>query len=324
MKKLLVVLFTAAAAISIMAISTVLRADNFPSHTITFVSVFGPGSASDTLCRIIADPLSTALKVPVIVEDRPGADGVVAALYEQHAPPDGYTLMMATNSPLSADPFLLKDVTYDPIKDFTPVTRVGSFTLALVVNPALPIHSIKELIDYAKANPGKLSFASGNTAGIVGGKTLAHFAGLDMLHVPYKSSPPAMEDVIAGRVSMMIVDFTVAIPHIASGQVRAIAVTRIKRSPYFPDLPTMDEAGLTGYDLDAWAGLVAPGGTPPDVVAKLNTALRPIIDSPDVQAKFKNVGFQGFSSTPAEFADFIKLQLGKWQKMVKDADIQAE
>jgi tripartite-type tricarboxylate transporter receptor subunit TctC len=324
MKKLFAVLVTAAAAISIMAISTVLRADNFPSHTITFVSVFGPGSASDTLCRIIADPLSTALKVPVIVEDRPGADGVVAALYEQHAPPDGYTLMMATNSPLSADPFLLKDVTYDPIKDFTPVTRVGSFTLALVVNPALPIHSIKELIDYAKANPGKLSFASGNTAGIVGGKTLAHFAGLDMLHVPYKSSPPAMEDVIAGRVSMMIVDFTVAIPHIASGQVRAIAVTRIKRSPYFPDLPTMDEAGLTGYDLDAWAGLVAPGGTPPDVVAKLNTALRPIIDSPDVQAKFKNVGFQGFSSTPAEFADFIKLQLGKWQKMVKDADIQAE
>ncbi len=321
MKKLFVVLVAAAAAISI---STVLRADNFPSRTITFVSVFGPGSASDTICRIIADPLSQKLGQPVIVEDRPGADGVVAAQYVQHASPDGYTLMMATNSPLSADPFLLKDVSYDPIKDFTPVTRVGSFTLALVVNPNLPIHSVKELVDYAKANPGKLSFASGNTAGIVGGKTLAHFANLDMLHVPYKSSPPAMEDVIAGRVSMMIVDFTVAMPHIASGQVRAIAVTRLKRSPFFPDLPTMDEAGLTGYDLDAWAGLVAPGGTPPDVVAKLNTALRPIIDSPDVQAKFKNVGFQGFSSTPADFADFIKLQLGKWQKMVKDADIQAE
>jgi tripartite-type tricarboxylate transporter receptor subunit TctC len=321
MKKLFAVLVAAVAAISI---STVLRADNFPSHTITFVSVFGPGSASDTICRIIADPLSAVLKQPVIVEDRPGADGVVAAQYVQHASPDGYTLMMATNSPLSADPFLLKDVTYDPVKDFTPVTRVGSFTLALVVNPGLPIHSVKELVDYAKANPGKLSFASGNTAGIVGGKTLAHFANLDMLHVPYKSSPPAIEDVIAGRVSMMIVDFTVAMPHIASGQVRAIAVTRLKRSPFFPDLPTMDEAGLTGYELDAWAGLVAPGGTPPDVVAKLNTALRPIIDSPDVQAKFKNVGFQGFSSTPADFGDFIKVQLGKWQKMVKDADIQAE
>jgi tripartite-type tricarboxylate transporter receptor subunit TctC len=319
MKKLALVVAAAAALFS-----TSLRAEDYPSRPITFVSVFGPGSASDTICRIIADPLSAALKVPVIVEDRPGADGVVAAQYVQHAAPDGYTLMMATNSPLSADPFLLKDVSYDPVKDFTPVSRVGSFTLMLVINPSLPFHSVKDLVDYAKANPGKLSFASGNTAGIVGGKTLAHWAGIDMLHVPYKSSPPAIEDVIAGRVSMMFADFTVAMPHVAAGQVRALAVTRLKRSPFFPDLPTMDEAGIEGFDLDAWAGLVAPAGTPPDVVAKLNAALRPIIDSPDVQAKFKNVGFQGFSSTPGELGDFIKLQLGKWQKMVKDANIEAE
>jgi len=318
--KMLALVVAAAAAL----FSTALRADDFPSRPITFVSVFGPGSASDTICRIIADPLSAALKVPVIVEDRPGADGVVAAQYVQHAAPDGYTLMMATNSPLSADPFLLKDVSYDPVKDFTPVSRVGSFTLMLVINPSLPFHTVKELVDYAKANPGKLSFASGNTAGIVGGKTLAHWAGLDILHVPYKSSPPAMEDVIAGRVSMMFADFTVAMPHVSAGQVRPLAVTRLKRSPYFPDLPTMDEAGIEGFDLDAWAGLVAPAGTPPAVIAKLNAALRPIIDSPDVQAKFKNVGFQGFSSTSGEFGDFIKLQLGKWQKMVKDANIQAE
>ena len=232
--------------------------------------------------------------------------------------------MMATNSPLSADPFLLRDVSYDPVKDFTPVTRVGSFTLMLLVNPSLPIHSVKELVDYAKANPGKVSFASGNTAGVVGGKTLQHWAGLDMLHVPYKSSPPAIEDVIAGRVSMMIVDFTVAMPHVASGQVRALAVTRLQRSTLFPDLPTMDQAGITGFELDAWAGLVAPAVTPPAVVNKLNTALRKIIDDPDTQAKFRNVGFQGFSSTPGEFGDFIKVQLGKWQKMIKDADIQAE
>jgi tripartite-type tricarboxylate transporter receptor subunit TctC len=318
MKKLALVV--AAAAL----FSTALRADDFPSRPITFVSVFGPGSASDTICRIIADPLSAALKVPVIVEDRPGADGVVAAQYVQHASPDGYTLMMATNSPLSADPFLLKDVSYDPVKDFTPVTRVGSFTLMLVINPGLPFNSVKDLVDYAKANPGKLSFASGNTAGIVGGKTLAHWAGLDLLHVPYKSSPPAMEDVIAGRVSMMFADFTVAMPHVSAGQVRALAITRLKRSPFFPDLPTMDEAGITGFDLDAWAGLVAPAGTPPAVVAKLNAALRTIIDSPDVQAKFKNVGFQGFSSTPGEFGNYIKVQLGEWQKMIKDANIQAE
>ena len=320
MKKLLIILAAAAAALS----GTALRADNFPSRPITFVSVFGPGSASDTLCRIIADPLSTALKQPVIVEDRPGADGAVAAQYVQHAAPDGYTLMLATNSPLSADPFLLKAVSYDAVKDFTPVTRVGSFTLMLLVNPELPIHSVKELIDYAKANPGKLSFASGNTAGVVGGKTLQHWAGVDMLHVPYKSSPPAIEDVIAGRVSMMIVDFTVAMPHVASGQVRALAITRLKRSPLFPDLPTMDEAGIEGFELDAWAGFVAPAKTPPAVVTQLNTALRKIIDDPATKAKFRNVGFDGFSSTPGELGDFIGTQLGKWGKMIKDANIQAE
>jgi tripartite-type tricarboxylate transporter receptor subunit TctC len=319
MRKLAVVLAAAASLFS-----TALRADDFPSRPITFVSVFGPGSASDTICRIIADPLSAALKVPVIVEDRPGADGVVAAQYVQHASPDGYTLMMATNSPLSADPFLLKDVSYDPVKDFTPVTRVGSFTLMLVINPGLPFNSVKDLVDYAKANPGKLSFASGNTAGIVGGKTLAHWAGLDLLHVPYKSSPPAMEDVIAGRVSMMFADFTVAMPHIAAGQVRALAVTRLNRSSLFPDLPTLDEDGIKGFELDAWAGLVAPAGTPPDVVAKLNGALRKIIDSPETKAKLRNVGFEGFSSTQAEFGDFIKVQLGKWGKMIKDADIQSD
>jgi tripartite-type tricarboxylate transporter receptor subunit TctC len=321
MKKLYLV---AVAAVAAALFSPALLADDFPSRPVTFTAVFGPGSASDTICRIIADPLGAALKQPVVVEDRPGADGALAALYVHHQTPDGYNLLMATNSPLSADPFLLKDISYDAVKDFAPVTRVGSFTLMLVVNPNLPIHSLKELIDYAKANPGKLSFASGNTAGIVGGKTLAHWAGIDMLHVPYKSSPQAIEDVIAGRVSMMIVDFTVAMPHVASNQVRALAVTRLKRSPLFPDLPTLDEAGLKGFELDAWAGLVAPAGTPPNVVNKLNGALRKIIDSPDVQAKFRNVGFEGFSSTPDEFGDFIKIQLGKWKKMVTDAGIQAE
>jgi tripartite-type tricarboxylate transporter receptor subunit TctC len=320
MKKLHLVAVAAVATL----FNTALRADNFPSRPITFVAVFGPASASDTICRIIADPLSTALKQPIIVEDRPGADGAVAAQYVQHATPDGYTLMMATNSPLSADPFLLKEVSYDPVKDFTPVTRVGSFTQMLVVNPSLPIHSVKELVDYAKANPGKLSYASGNTAGVVGGKTLAHWAGLDMLHVPYKSTPQAIEDVIAGRVSMMFSDFTVAMPHVASGQVRALAVTRLRRSPLFPDLPTMDEAGIEGFELDTWAGLVAPAKTPPDVIARLNGALRTIIDAPETKTKLRNVGFEGFSSTPGELGDFVKVQLGKWQTMIKDAGIQAE
>jgi len=225
---------------------------------------------------------------------------------------------------LSADPFLLKDVNYDPVKDFMPVTRVGSFTLMLVINPSLPIHSVEELVAYAKANPNALSIASGNTAGIVGADTLEHWAGIKMLDVPYKSTPPALEDIIAGRVSMMFADFTTAMPHVKAGTLRALAVSRIKRSSLFPDLPTMDEAGVKGFNLDAWAGLVAPAGTPPAIVTKLNGALRKIIDSPDAQTKFKNIGFEGFSSTPDELGDYIKSQLLAWKKMVEDANIQPD
>ena len=320
MKKSVFIVVAAAAAI----FSQALWADDYPSRPITMTAVFGPGSASDTIARIVADPLGAALKQPVVVEDRPGADGAVAALYVHHQPADGYNILMATNSPLSADPFLHKDINYDVVKDFDPISRVGSFTLMLVIDPKLPIHSVKELIDYTKANPGKLTYASGNTAGIVGMEMLKRFAELSILHVPYKSTPPALEDIIGGRVSMMFADLTTAMPHVAAGALRPLAVSRIKRSTLFPDLPTMDEAGIKGFNLDAWAGLVAPAGTPPDVIKKLNTALRPIIDSPEAQKRFKNVGFEAFSSSPGELGDFIKAQLAEWQKMIKDAGIQSD
>jgi putative tricarboxylic transport membrane protein len=319
MKRLLLALVAAAAVV----VGPALSADDFPSRPITFVPVFGPGSASDTVCRIIGDQLSAELKTSVVVEPRPGADGAIAATYVSRAAPDGYTLMLATNSPLSAAPFLIK-TSYDAIKDFTPVSRVGSFTLMIVVNPSVPIHSLAELVSYAKANPGKLSFASGNTAGIVAIATINRWAGTDIVHVPYKTTPPALQDVMAGRVSMMLADFTTASPHVKSGALRAIAVSRIKRSSLFPDLPTIDESGLTGFNLDTWAAFVAPAKTPPAVVTKLNAALRKVIDQPDVQAKFKNVGFEGFSSTPEELGDYIKVQLTMWGKMIKDAGIGAE
>ena len=320
MRKSLLVLVAAMSAL----FSAALYADDYPSRPVTIVNVFGPGGGSDTVSRIIANKLGPALGQPVIVEDRPGADGALAALYVHHQPADGYTLMMATNSPLSADPYLHKDVNYDPVKDFVPITRVGSFTLMLVVDPKLPIHSVQEMIDYAKANPGKLTYASGNTAGIVALETIKHDAGISMLHVPYKSTPPALEDIIGGRVSMMLADFTSAMPHVNAGTVRPIAVSRIRRSTLFPDLPTMDEAGIKGFNLDTWAGVVAPAGMPPQIVAKLNGALRPIIDSPEVQARFKNVGFEGFSSTPEELGNFIKAQLALWGKMIKDANVQLD
>ena len=320
MRRLCLILIAAATAM----FSAALYADDYPTRPITFVNPFGAGSASDTLCRIIADKFGPAIGQPIVVEDKPGVDGAISAQFVHHQSADGYTLLMATNSPLSADPFLHKNVNYDPIKDFTPVTRVGSFTLMLVINPKLPIYSVKDLVDYAKANPGKLSFASGNTAGIVAGDTLSHWAGINLIHVPYTSTPPALQDIIAGRVSMMFADFTTAMPHVSAHALRALAVTRIKRSKLFPEMPTMDEAGVKGFNLDAWAGFVVAAGTPPAIVAKLNKTLRPIIDSPEVQAKFKNVGFEGFSSTPEELGNYINEQLVEWKKMVKDANIQAD
>ena len=320
MKKL--ILFAAAAAA--VWSGSALAADDYPSRPITLVAVFGPGTASDTICRVIAQPLGAALKQSVIVENRPGANGALAALYVARAAPDGYTMLMGTNSPLSAAPFLMKNLSYDPVKDFTAVTRVGSFTFMLVVNPDLPIKSVKELIEYAKANRGKLSFASANTAGIVAGESLARWAEIDLLHVPYKSSPPALQDVLAGRVSMMFTDLTTGMPHVRSGALRALAMTRLQRSSLFPELPTMDELGLTGFNLDAWGGIVVPARTPPEIVTRLNRELRRVIDDPDVKAKLGNVGFEAFSSSPQEFEDFIKVQLGTWGKMVKDAGIQPE
>ncbi len=317
MKKWLLVLAAAAAAYA-----PPLHAPTYPPRPISLINVFGAGSGSDTVSRVLAEPLGAALKQPVVVEDRPGADGALAAMYVAKAAPDGYTLMMSTNSPLSADPFLLKDVSYDAVKDFTPITRVGSFTLMLVINPNIPAHSVKELIAYAKANPGKLSFASGNTSGIVAGETLKHWAKIDMLHVPYKSTPPAIEDILGGRISMMFADLTTAMPHVRAGTLRPLAITRIKRTALFPDLPTMDEAGVEGFDLDSWAGIVAPAHVPPEIVARLNGELRKIIENPEIKARLKTVGFEAFSSTPEEFGSYIKVQLDRWGKMVADANIQ--
>ena len=299
-------------------------AQSFPNKPITIITAFGPGSASDTITRVVAQPLGAALKQSVIVEAKHGASGALSALYVARAAPDGYTLLMTTNSPHSAVPYLMKNVSYDPIKDFSFVSRLGSFTLLLCVHPSVPAKSVKELVDYAKNNPGKVTYASGNSAGIVGGATIKHFAQADMLHVPYKSTPQALTDLLAGRVSMMFVDFTTGIPHVQSGALRALGVSRIKRSTLFPELPTLDEAGVTGFDMDAWAGFVAPAKTPPEVVSLLNREMRKIIDSPETKETMTKVGFEAFSSSPQELEDFVKVQLGKWEKMVKDAGIQPE
>jgi tripartite-type tricarboxylate transporter receptor subunit TctC len=300
------------------------HADTYPSKPITLIQPFGPGSATDTITRVVAQHLSGALQQSVVVEGRPGANGTLAATYVARSAPDGYTLFMGTNSPHSAAPFLMKSISYDPVKDFTAVTRVGSYTLMLVLHPSVPAKSVKELIEHAKVNPGKLSYASGNTSGVVAGATLARWAELDLLHVPYKSSAPALTDVLGGRVSMMFTDLVTGLPHVKSNALRALAVTRLQRSALIPELPTLDAAGVKGFDMDSWAGIFVPAGTPAKIVTLLNTELRKAIDSAEVKSKLGTAGFEAFSSSPQELGDFVQVQLGKWGKMIKDAGIQPE
>ena len=212
----------------------------------------------------------------------------------------------------------------DLIKDFAPVTRVGSYTFILLTNPTVPVKSVQELIAHAKANPGKLTYASGNTSGIVAAETLKHSAKIDVLHIPYKTVPPALNDVLAGRVSMMFTDLTPGLPHVKAGTVRGLATTRMQRSSLVPDVPSLHESGVTNFDMDSWAGLFAPANTPPDVVARLNTELRKIIDSAEIKDKLANLGFEAFSSSSDDLAKFVAVQLEKWTKMIKDAGIEPE
>jgi tripartite-type tricarboxylate transporter receptor subunit TctC len=299
-------------------------AEAWPTRPITIIVPFGAGSGTDIVTRIIGQPLGIALGQNIVVDDRQGANGGIAAAYVAKAAPDGYTLLMSTNSPHSANPFLLKNINYDPVKDFAPVTRIGSFTLMFVVNPMLPVKTISELITYAKANPGKLTYGSGNTSGILAGETLKHWAGIDILQVPYKSVPPALNDVIAGRVSMTFSDLTPGLPHVNAGSLRALGITRLKRSVLLPDLPTFDESGLKDFEVESWAGLFAPAGTSAEIVNRLNVETRKIVENPQIKAQIAQIGFEVFGSTPEELGDFVKNQLVRTSRMVKDAGIEAE
>jgi tripartite-type tricarboxylate transporter receptor subunit TctC len=311
-----------AGAFSLLAVAA--NAQSYPSKPITFVVPFGPGSGSDLIARIIGQRLGTVLGQSVIVENKPGANGAIAAVLVARSAPDGYTIFLASNTPMSAAPSLNKTISYDPIKDFIALCRIGSFTQLLLVHPDIPAKSIQELVAYAKANPGKLSFASANASSVVAGETLKRTAGLDLLHVPYRSSVPAVQDVLGGRVSMLFTDMATGLPHHRSGALRGLATTRLQRSALVPELPTLDESGVKGFDMDSWAAFFLPANTPREIVTRLNTELRKIIDNPEVKARIAATGFEAFSSSPEELDAFNKAQLVKWTKMIKDAGIQPE
>ncbi|GJG95412.1 tripartite tricarboxylate transporter substrate binding protein [Cupriavidus pauculus] len=317
----------AAAILALPAVALPLAvhaADSYPSRPIRLVVPFAAGSGTDAVARITAKELGDALGQNVVVDNRPGANGAIAAELVAQAAPDGYTLFMTTNTTHSANPSLMKKLPYDPIKDFTPVARMGNLPFMLVINPKLPVKTVGELIAYAKAHPG-MSYASGNSTGIVSGATLGRMANIDLLHVPYKSTPPAMTDVIAGQVPMMFVDVAAGIANVKAGKMRALAVTTAQRSRLLPDLPPIaDTPELKGFDITSWNGVFAPAKTPQPIVERLNRELSKIASSKDVAPKFEALGFEAFGQTPQQFAGFVGSELVKWNKLVKDAGIQPE
>jgi tripartite-type tricarboxylate transporter receptor subunit TctC len=297
---------------------------NYPNRPITLVLPFAAGSGTDTTTRLIAKELGTALNTTTVIDNKAGANGSIAASFVARAPADGYTLFVTTNTTHSANPYLLKTMNYDPIKDFTPIARTGDLPFMLVINPEIPANTVEELIALAKKNPGKYTYASGSSSAIVSGATFARLAGIDMLHVPYKSSPPAMTDVIAGRVSMMFTDVPTGLPHVNAKSLKALAVTTKYRSKIMPDLPTMDEAGVKGFDVTSWQGYLGPANLPKDIVVKLNAEIRKIVERPDIQKELAGRGMEAFSGTPEEFDAFLKDQLVVWQKLIEGAGIERQ
>jgi tripartite-type tricarboxylate transporter receptor subunit TctC len=318
--------FVRAAAITPIAIALVTSASAqapYPNRNITLVLPFAAGSGTDTTTRLIGKEVGTALGVSTVIDNKAGANGSIAASYVARSAPDGYTLFVTTNTTHSANPYLLKNMTYDPMKDFTPIARTGDLPFMLVIHPDIPANSVAELIALAKKEPGKYSYASGSSSAIVSGATFARLAGIDLLHVPYKSSPPALTDVIAGRVSMMFVDVPTGLPHVNAKALKALAVTTKRKSALLPELPTMDET-VKGFDITSWQGWLGPANMPKDMVAKLNAEIRKVIERPEIKSQLAERGMEAFSGTPEEFEAFLKEQLVLWEKLITDAGIEKQ
>jgi tripartite-type tricarboxylate transporter receptor subunit TctC len=314
------------AAFSLFAAAGGALAQAWPSKSIRFVIPYPPGGASDVTARTLGIKLSEALGQPVVIDNRPGANGIIALENVAKSPPDGYTLLMANLGPNAINAAVYSKLPYDSIKDFTPIMLTTLVPQILVVNPALPVTSVKELIALAKAQPGKLNFASaGNGASNhLSGELFKSMTGVQITHVPYKGDTPAMTDVISGQVAMMFPTAIAATPHVKSGRLRALAVTSRKRVGSLPDLPTVEEAGVPGFEAVSWGGVMGPGGTPRDIVVKLHAELARILKMPDVSEKLSGLGAEIVASTPEEFAAYLQAEITKWGKVARDANVKLD
>ncbi|WP_280187727.1 Bug family tripartite tricarboxylate transporter substrate binding protein [Delftia sp. PS-11] len=295
----------------------------WPARTLRIVVPFGAGSGNDIVARLVGDHLARALRQPVVVDNRVGANGAIGAEAVARSAPDGYTLFVTTNTTQAANPALMKKLGYDPIRDFAPIGRIANTPAMLVVHPSLPVRSLQELIALAKSRPGKLTYASGSAGTLVPAAMLTSMAGIDMLHVPYKTIPQGLNDVVAGQVDMMFTDMATGTPQVKGGKVRALGVSSLQPVAALPEVPPI-AATLKGFELVAWYAMYAPAGTPEPVIARLNREIRAAVDSPALRERFAALGLQPVTSSPQELADFGRGELARWGQLIRSAGIEPE
>ena len=301
-------------------------ADAYPSKPIRFVVPYPAGGPLDTVARLLGQKVSESVKQPVIVDNKPGAGGNIGADAVAKSPGDGYTILMGAVATHAINPTLYASIPYDPIRDFIPVTQVASTPNVLVVNPSVPASNVREFIAYAKANPGKLNFGSGSTgsAGHLAGELFKTLAGVEMTHVPYKGAAPAMNDLIGGQIQLMFDNLASALGQVRAGRVKALAVTTAKRSTLAPDVPTIAESGLPGFDINTWFGIFVPTNTPRDVVERLHTEFTRALAAPDIREKMQALGAEPVGNRPEEFAAYIRSEADKYARVIKASGAKAD
>lgn len=300
-------------------------AAQFPNKPIRMIVPFAPGGATDYMARTIAQKMSESLGQPVVVENRPGANAIVGTDVVAKSAPDGYTLVLCAFGH-ATNPYLLTKLPYDTLKDLAPVTLLVTGPLMLAVHPAIPAGSVRELVSYMKANPGKLNYASGGAGSSqhFAGELFQSMTGTRMVHIPYKGTAPAYTDLLSGQVSMIFDNMVTALPQVKAGKMKALGVSSAQRAEQAPDVPTIAEAGVSGYETGIWHGFLTTGGTPKDIVAKLNHEIVRAVHSPDVKTAFISRGLVPVGNTPEQFDAFIRNEMTKWSKVIKDAGIKAD
>ncbi|HLQ24407.1 MAG TPA: tripartite tricarboxylate transporter substrate binding protein [Acidiferrobacterales bacterium] len=312
-------------AVSAPSFATDNAADNYPNKPIRLIVPYTPGGGYDILARLLGQKLTERWGQQVVVDDRAGANGNIGAAAAAKSPPDGYTLLMGGIGPNAINASLY-ELSFDPVKDFAPVMLVATYQNILVVNPSLPVKSVKELIALAKSKPGQINYASAGSGSTqhLSAELFKTMAGIDLVHIPYKGSAPGMTALLSGEVSLMFNSTPTTLPYVKTGKLRGLTVTGSKRSPEAPELPTVAEAGVPGYEVIGWYGVLAPAGTPKEIVVKLNSELAKILQLPDIKERLKELGVEAGGGTPEQFGDYIKKEIAKWAKVVKESGARSD